>query len=118
MSYRSLRDFIARREAEGELVRVKEPVSTVLEMMGVTMNNVERRDAASMREVGEVLATLRQPEPPRSFGEAMELLPLARTVMSMRPKTVGSPACQQIVLRGGGCRRRATKRPSARRRWR
>ena len=144
MSYRSLRDFIARLEAEGELVRVKEPVSTVLEMteiqtrllaeggpavifekplkadgtpsaipvlanlfgtvkrvaMGVTMNNVERRDAASMREVGEVLATLRQPEPPRSFGEAMELLPLARTVMSMRPKTVGAPACRQIVLRG------------------
>jgi len=144
MSYRSLRDFIARLEAEGELVRVTEPVSTVLEMteiqtrllaeggpavifekplkadgtpssipvlanlfgtvkrvaMGVTMNGVERRDAASMREVGEVLATLRQPEPPRSFGEAMELLPLARTVMSMRPKTVGSPACQQIVLRG------------------
>jgi 4-hydroxy-3-polyprenylbenzoate decarboxylase len=144
MSYRSLRDFIARLEAEGELVRVTEPVSTVLEMteiqtrllaeggpaviferpikadgtpspipvlanlfgtvkrvaMGVTMNNVERRDAASMREVGEVLATLRQPEPPRSFGEAMELLPLARTVMSMRPKTVGSPACQQIVWRG------------------
>src|ERR1700683_4063901 len=68
--------------------------------MGVTMNNVERRDAASMREVGEVLATLRQPEPPRSFGEAMELLPLAKTVMSMRPKTVGAPPCQQIVLRG------------------
>ena len=144
MSYRSLRDFIARLQAAGELVRVKEPVSTVLEMteiqtrllaeggpaviferpikadgtpssipvlanlfgtvkrvaMGVTMNNVERRDAASMREVGEVLATLRQPEPPRSFGEAMELLPLARTVMSMRPKTTSSPACQQIVWRG------------------
>ena len=32
MSYRSLRDFIAKLEAEGELVRVREPVSTVLEM--------------------------------------------------------------------------------------
>ncbi len=32
MSYRSLRDFIARLEATGELVRVREPVSTVLEM--------------------------------------------------------------------------------------
>ena len=53
-----------------------------------------------LREVGELLAQLRQPEPPRSMGEAMELLPLARAAMSMRPKTVGSPACQQIVLRG------------------
>src|SRR6202012_2812984 len=32
MPYRSLRDFIARLEATGELVRVREPVSTVLEM--------------------------------------------------------------------------------------
>jgi len=32
MSYRSLRDFLSRLEKDGELVRVKEPVSTVLEM--------------------------------------------------------------------------------------
>jgi 4-hydroxy-3-polyprenylbenzoate decarboxylase len=144
MPYRSLRDFIAKLEAAGELVRVKEPVSTVLEMteiqtrliaqggtavifekpvradgspsdmpvlvnlfgtvkrvaMGVTMGGVERTTGAQMREVGETLAMLRQPKPPRSLGEAMELLPLAKTVMSMRPKTAGSAACQQIVLRG------------------
>jgi 4-hydroxy-3-polyprenylbenzoate decarboxylase len=144
MPYRSLRDFIAKLAAEGELVRVTEPVSTVLEMteiqtriiaeggpailfekpvradgtpsampvlanlfgtvkrvaMGATMGGVERRDAHALREVGEMLATLRQPEPPRSLGEAMELLPLAKTVMSMRPKTAGSAACQEIVWRG------------------
>src|SRR5271154_3510775 len=137
MTYRSLRDFIAKLEAEGELVRVSEPVSTVLEMteiqtrllaeggpavifekpikddgapsdipvlanlfgtvkrvaMGVTMGGVERRDARSLREVGELLAQLRQPEPPRSLGEAMELIPLARSAMSMRPKAISSPAC-------------------------
>lgn len=32
MAYRSLRDFMVRLEAAGELVRVAEPVSTVLEM--------------------------------------------------------------------------------------
>jgi len=32
MAYRDLRDFIAALEAQGELVRVSEPVSTVLEM--------------------------------------------------------------------------------------
>lgn len=149
MTYRSLREFIAKLEAEGELVRVSEPVSTVLEMteiqtrllaeggpavlfenplkcdgtpspipvlvnlfgtvkrvaMGVTMGGVERRDARSLREVGELLATLRQPEPPRSFSEAMDLLPLARTVLSMKPKSgggilSGTPPCQQIVLKG------------------
>src|SRR6478736_2810308 len=144
MSYRSLRAFLAHLEAEGELVRVSAPVSTLLEMteiqtrllaergpavifenpikadgtrspipvlvnlfgtvkrvaMGVTMGNVERSDAKSLREVGELLATLRQPEPPRSFGEAFELLPLAKTVMAMKPRTVSRGACQEIVLRG------------------
>jgi len=143
MGYKSLRDFISRLEAERELVRVREPVSTVLEMTeiqtrllaeggpavlfenpigaggkpssmpvlvnlfgtvkrvatGVTMGGVERRDAISLREVGELMATLRQPEPPRSFREAMDLLPLARTALSMREKTVSSPACQQVVWR-------------------
>ena len=32
MAYKSLRDFMAMLEAEGELVRVSEPVSTHLEM--------------------------------------------------------------------------------------
>jgi 4-hydroxy-3-polyprenylbenzoate decarboxylase len=145
MSYRSLRDFIAKLESAGELVRVREPVSTVLEIteictrliaeggpavlfekplkadgslsgmpvlanlfgtvkrvaMGVTLGGAERSTAASLREVGELLAQLRQPEPPRNLGEAFELLPLAKTAMTMRPKTVSRPACQEIVLRGG-----------------
>ncbi|HWA02017.1 MAG TPA: UbiD family decarboxylase [Rhizomicrobium sp.] len=144
MTYRSLRDFIAKLEASGELVRVREPVSTVLEMteiqrrmiarggpailfeqplkadgslsaipvivnlfgtvkrvaMGVTMGGRERSDANALREVGELLAMLRQPEPPRSFGEALDLLPVARTVMAMKPKTVSRAACQEIVLKG------------------
>jgi 4-hydroxy-3-polyprenylbenzoate decarboxylase len=66
--------------------------------MGVTLGGVERRDAQSLREVGELLATLRQPEPPRSMGEAFGMLPLAKTVMSMRPKSVKRALCQEIVL--------------------
>jgi 4-hydroxy-3-polyprenylbenzoate decarboxylase len=144
MNYRSLRDFIAKLESAGELVRVREAVSTVLEMteiqtrliaesgpaviferplkadgkpsdvpvlvnlfgtvkrvaMGVTLGSVERRDAKSLRDVGELLAILRQPEPPRSVGDVMEFLPIVKSAMSMRPKTVGKPACQEIVLRG------------------
>src|SRR6266702_1738293 len=144
MSYRSLRDFLARLEKDGELERVKEPVSTVLEMteiqtrliaeggpavifekpikadgtpsdmpvlvnlfgtvkrvaMGVTMGGIARTTGADLREVGELLAQLRQPQPPRSFGEAAELLPLVKTILAMKPKTVGRPACQEVVLKG------------------
>ncbi len=138
MPYDSLRDFIEKLETAGRLVRVREPVSTVLEMteiqtrllaeagpavlfenvtgpggrrydMPVLVNlfgTVERvawgmdREPDQLREVGETLAFLRQPEPPGGFREAVGMLPLLRTVMAMKPKTLGSAPCQEVVLQG------------------
>ncbi len=67
---------------------------------GVTMGNKERRTAADLREVGELLAFMRQPEPPRGVGEALKLAPLIKTVMAMRPKIVRKAPCQEVVLKG------------------
>ncbi|WP_207478033.1 UbiD family decarboxylase [Arenibaculum pallidiluteum] len=58
------------------------------------------REPAQLREVGETLAFLRQPEPPGGLREAFEMLPLARTVLAMKPRTVSSAPCQEVVLRG------------------
>jgi 4-hydroxy-3-polyprenylbenzoate decarboxylase len=66
----------------------------------VTLGGKQRRTAQDLREVGELLAFLRQPEPPRGLKDALELLPLAKTVMAMRPATVGKAPCQEVVLQG------------------
>src|SRR5690606_9660310 len=58
------------------------------------------REPGQLREVGETLAFLRQPEPPGGWREALEMLPLLKTVMNMRPKAVGSAPCQEVVLKG------------------
>ena len=58
------------------------------------------REPAQLREVGETLAFLRQPEPPGGFREALSHLPLLKTVMAMKPKTVSSAPCQEVVLTG------------------
>jgi len=58
------------------------------------------RTPDTLREVGETLAFLKQPEPPGGWREAFEMLPLLRTVLAMKPRTVGSAPCQEIVLRG------------------
>ncbi|WP_142847891.1 UbiD family decarboxylase [Telmatospirillum sp. J64-1] len=58
------------------------------------------REPHQLREVGETLAFLKQPEPPGGWREAVEMLPLLKTVMSMRPKTVSSAPCQEVVLTG------------------
>ena len=52
-----------------------------------------------LREVGETLAFLKQPEPPGGWREALEMLPLLRTVLAMKPRTVAAAPCQEIVLR-------------------
>ena len=58
------------------------------------------REPHQLREIGETLAFLRQPEPPGGWREALELLPLVKTVLAMTPRTVASAPCQDIVLQG------------------
>ena len=59
------------------------------------------REPAQLREVGETLAFLRQPEPPGGWREAMGMLPLLKTVMTMKPRTVSKAPVQEVVLTGG-----------------
>ena len=66
----------------------------------VTLGGEPRKTAAELREVGELLAFLRQPEPPRGFKDAMDMLPVARSVLSMRPQSVRKAPCQEVVLQG------------------
>jgi 4-hydroxy-3-polyprenylbenzoate decarboxylase len=67
---------------------------------GVTMGGKVRTTAQDLREVGELLAFMRQPDPPRGVGEALKLAPLIKTVMAMRPKVVRKASCQEVVLKG------------------
>ncbi|MZR29241.1 UbiD family decarboxylase [Sneathiella litorea] len=58
------------------------------------------RKREELREVGETLAFLRQPEPPEGLREAIGMLPVLKTVMTMRPKSVKSAPCQEVILTG------------------
>ena len=58
------------------------------------------RNPDSLREIGETLAFLRQPEPPGGWKEAFKMLPLLKTVMAMKPRTVRRAPCQEIIWRG------------------
>jgi len=58
------------------------------------------REPGQLREIGEALAFLRQPEPPGGWREAFEMLPMLKTAMSMKPRTVSNAPCQEVVLTG------------------
>jgi len=55
---------------------------------------------AALREIGRLLAFLKEPEPPRGLRDAWEKWPVLRQVLNMAPREVRSAACQQIVLEG------------------
>jgi 4-hydroxy-3-polyprenylbenzoate decarboxylase len=58
------------------------------------------RKPGELRALGETLAMLRQPEPPDGIRDALDKLPLLKTAMTMRPKTVSAAPCQEIVWQG------------------
>lgn len=55
---------------------------------------------AALREVGELLAFLKEPEPPKGFRDAWDKLPIFKQVMSMGPRTVRSAPVQARVYAG------------------
>ncbi|WP_336884676.1 4-hydroxy-3-polyprenylbenzoate decarboxylase [Teredinibacter turnerae] len=59
-----------------------------------------QESVAALREVGELLAFLKEPEPPKGMKDAWEKLPIFKQVLNMAPKQVSRAACQQVVLEG------------------
>lgn len=55
-------------------------------------------DVASLREVGKLLAFLKEPDPPKGFRDALSKLPMFRQVMKMGPKVLRSAPCQDCVI--------------------
>ncbi len=54
----------------------------------------------ALREVGKLLAFLKEPEPPQGFRDALAKLPKYKKVLDMAPRVVKKAACQEVVLEG------------------
>ncbi|MFW5426311.1 MAG: 4-hydroxy-3-polyprenylbenzoate decarboxylase [Methylophagaceae bacterium] len=54
----------------------------------------------ALREVGELLAYLKEPEPPKGMKDAWQKMPIFKQVLNMAPKVVKSAACQQQIIEG------------------
>lgn len=54
----------------------------------------------ALREVGKLLAQLKEPEPPKGLKDAWEKLPMFKQVLNMGPKMVKSAPCQAVVIEG------------------
>ncbi len=58
------------------------------------------KDVSELRGIGELLAYLKEPEPPKGMKDAFEKLPVFRQVLNMAPKVINSPPCQEVIRIG------------------
>ena len=57
-------------------------------------------NALALREVGKLLAYLKEPEPPKGLADLWEKFPLLKQVLNMAPKERASAPCQETVWEG------------------
>ncbi|WP_049722804.1 4-hydroxy-3-polyprenylbenzoate decarboxylase [Gilvimarinus polysaccharolyticus] len=55
---------------------------------------------AALRDVGKLLAFLKEPEPPKGLKEAWQTLPIFKQVLNMAPKILKKAPCQEVILEG------------------
>jgi 4-hydroxy-3-polyprenylbenzoate decarboxylase len=51
-----------------------------------------------LREVGKLLAYLKEPEPPKGMKDAVKKLPIFKKVLHMAPKIIKNPKCQETII--------------------
>lgn len=100
---------ICRRTLErgGPALLFERPTGHDIPVLGNLFGTVERvalalgqESAADLREVGKLLAYLKEPDPPRGLKDAWDKLPVLRKVLDMAPKEVREAACQTVRLEG------------------
>ncbi|KTD52089.1 3-polyprenyl-4-hydroxybenzoate decarboxylase [Legionella quinlivanii] len=53
---------------------------------------------SALRQIGELLTSLKEPEPPKGFKDAFGKLPLLKQALTMAPKLIKNAPCQEIII--------------------
>jgi 4-hydroxy-3-polyprenylbenzoate decarboxylase len=93
--------------AGGPALLFERPVGHAMPLLANLFGSVRRvalglgrETVADLRELGEQLAMLREPQPPGGLREAWRQLPIYRQALARRPRRVGSGPVQEQVFEG------------------
>ena len=99
-------DFVLRRN--GPALWFQQPagykISALTNLFGTPKRvalGMGADDVTELRDVGRLLASLKEPEPPKGLKDAGKLLQMAKALWDMKPATTRSAPCQEVVLQGG-----------------
>ncbi len=93
--------------AGGPAILFEKPKAAPMPVLGNLFGTTRRvalgmgqESVAALRQVGELLAYLKEPEPPKGLRDAWDKLPVLKQVLNMTPKEVSSAPCQEVVWEG------------------
>jgi 4-hydroxy-3-polyprenylbenzoate decarboxylase len=91
----------------GPAILFEKPKGHSIPVLGNLFGTVQRvalgmgeEDPGKLREIGQLLAYLKEPEPPKGLKDAWEKLPILKQVLNMAPKELRSAPCQDVVWEG------------------
>ncbi len=91
--------------AGGPAILFENPTDSNIPLLGNLFGTPERvamgmgeDSIEALREVGKLLAFLKEPDPPKGLKEAWNTLPIFKKVLDMAPKTVRSAPCQAELI--------------------
>jgi len=93
--------------AGGPALLFENPIGSDIPVLANLFGTTERvamgmgeKDITALRGVGELLAFLKEPEPPKGLKDAWQKMPIFKQVLNMGPKEVSRAPCQQVVISG------------------
>lgn len=94
-------------KAQGPAVLFEHPKGHSMPVLGNLFGTPKRvalgmgqESVEALREVGKLLAYLKEPDPPKGLKDAWDKLPVLKKVLNMAPKELSSAPCQEIVWEG------------------
>ena len=91
----------------GPALLFERPKGSAIPLLGNLFGTPERvalgmgeESVAALREVGKLLAFLKEPDPPRGMREAWRTLPIFKKVLDMAPKVRRGAPCQELTFEG------------------
>ncbi len=94
-------------QAAGPALLFERPVGSQIQVLTNLFGTPERvalgmgvTQLSELREVGRVLAALKEPEPPKGLKDAGRLLGLLKSLWDMKPDLVRRAPCQELVFEG------------------
>ena len=90
---------------EGPALLFENPINSDIPVLANLFGTTKRvamamgqKDANALRNVGKLLAFLKEPEPPKGWKDLLGKAPIFKQALNLSPKVIKSPLCQQIVI--------------------